>query len=145
MEAWAELSAELDAEGVEVDEDSGAGVDALIAFMIGFFLFFSPGRQAVDDEARAFSSIAFLNCPPAFSHPVAQNAFGEPSRTPCVCLARLFVKKIPQDEMLPGHHDLRQSPRDDREDVQLGFSNNHKQVSGREECLMVPFVGSDFE
>lgn len=47
--------------------------------------------------------------------------------------------------MLPGHHDLRQPPRDDVEDVRLGLLNNRKQILGRNEHLVVPFVGSDFE
>ena len=53
-------------------------------------------------------------------------------------LARLFVKrKIPQDEVLPEHHNLRQLLRDD--------GNNRKQVLGREERLVVLFADSDFK
>lgn len=62
------------------------------------------------------------------------------------CLARLFIKeKILQDEVLPGHHDLRQLPKDDVKDVGLGLPDNRKQISGRKERLVVPFIGSDFE
>ena len=63
LEAWAELSAELDAKGVEVDTNSRAGVDALVAFTMSFFLFFSAGGQTADDEARPFSPDALLNFP----------------------------------------------------------------------------------
>lgn len=63
-----------------------------------------------------------------------------------VCLARLLVKeKVPQDEMLLQHYDLRQPPKDDVEDVRLGLPDNREEIPSREERLAVPFVGNDFK
>ena len=63
-----------------------------------------------------------------------------------VCLARLFVKrKVLQDKVLFGHHNLRQPPRNDGEDVWLGLPDNRKQVPGRDESLVVSFTGNDLE
>lgn len=67
-EAWTELSAELDVEGVEVDGDLGTRVEALVTFMLGlffffFFLFFLVGGQVAGDEVRPFSPDALLNFP----------------------------------------------------------------------------------
>lgn len=63
-----------------------------------------------------------------------------------VRFARLFVKgKITQHEVLPGCHDLRQTFRDDVEDVRLGLPDNRKQIPGRKERLVVSFASGDFE
>lgn len=140
--AWTKLSAELDADGVEVDGDSRARVDALVASTMSFFFFFSTGGQVVDDEARPFSPNALLNFPSYLLSSHCSRLLASLS----VCLVCLFIKrKITQDEVLPRHHDVRQSPRDDGEDIRLGLPNNRKQVLGREECLVVPFAGRDFE
>lgn len=63
-----------------------------------------------------------------------------------VCLARLLVKKkVPQDEMLLQHYDLRQPPKDDVENVRLGLPDNREEIPSRDECLVVPFAGNDFK
>ena len=142
LDAWAELVDRLDMEAVEEYWDSGAGVLALIAFAIVFF-FFSGGGRTTDGEARSFSSGALLNFPSCIFFLLLLKTLLASLN---VHLACLFVKgKIPQDEVLPEYHDLRQSPMDDVEDVRLGFPDNRKQISGRKERVVVSFTGSDLE
>ena len=114
----------------------------MIVFAIVFF-FFSGGGRIADCEARSFSPGALLNSPSCIFFLLLLKTLLASLN---VHLACLFVKgKIPQDEVLPGYHDLRQSPMDDVEDVRLGFPDNSKQISGRKERVVVSFTGSDFE
>lgn len=63
-----------------------------------------------------------------------------------VCLACLLVKKkVPQDEMLLQHYDIRQPPKNDVEDVRLWLPDNREEIPSREECLVAPFDGNDFK
>ena len=64
----------------------------------------------------------------------------------CVRLTSLFVEgEVLQNEVLPGYHDFRKAPRDDGKDVWLRFLDNHKQIPGKKERVVVSFNGSDFE
>ena len=112
-----ELFVEVDAERIEAEDEVGTGVDTLTTFTLDFF--FLAGRQATEDEARSFSPGALL------SFPLVEALMASFT----VYLTCFFVEwEILQDVMLPRHHNLRELPRNDGKNIQMGFPNNYKQV-----------------
>ena len=58
----AELSVEVDVEGVETEDEAGARTKALTTFTLDFFFFLTCG-QVVEDEIRPFSLGALFSVP----------------------------------------------------------------------------------